>query len=264
LFAFLGALASATQDVAIDAWRIDVADEQTSVELLSSIYQFGYRIASIVGGAGAGHGRADELAAGLCADGRADRADRGGHPARADTPRAEQGALHATLGQPGELAPRARGWRCWWWGSVGPGPSARSWRSWCACCNRWRREKHPSVAAFTRETGPLIVLATVAVPLLVSAAINALKARRVAVLAAPDPAHGPLRTALNHLYVALVAPLAELVGRLRWGVLIVIGMILTYTLCYNMWAASPFRSTWNSCTIPRTRSPSPQSCSAFS
>jgi PAT family beta-lactamase induction signal transducer AmpG len=49
LFAFLGALASATQDVAIDAWRIDVADEQTSVELLSSIYQFGYRIASIVG-----------------------------------------------------------------------------------------------------------------------------------------------------------------------------------------------------------------------
>jgi PAT family beta-lactamase induction signal transducer AmpG len=96
------------------------------------------------------------------------------------------------------------------------------------------------VAAFTRETGPLIVLATVAVPLLVSAAINALKARRVAVLAAPDPAHGPLRTALNHLYVALVAPLAELVGRLRWGVLIVIGMILTYTLCYNMWASFAF------------------------
>jgi PAT family beta-lactamase induction signal transducer AmpG len=110
LFAFLGALASATQDVAIDAWRIDVADEQTSVELLSSIYQFGYRIASIVGGALAlvMAGRMSwplvyVLMAGLIAlivvvTLRAP-----------DTPRAEQGALHATLGQPGELAPRARG-----------------------------------------------------------------------------------------------------------------------------------------------------------
>jgi PAT family beta-lactamase induction signal transducer AmpG len=34
LFAFMAALASATQDVAIDAWRIDVADEETPVELL--------------------------------------------------------------------------------------------------------------------------------------------------------------------------------------------------------------------------------------
>src|SRR6476469_6564478 len=51
IFAVIAALASATQDVAIDAWRIDVADEQTPVELLSSVYQFGYRIASIVGGA---------------------------------------------------------------------------------------------------------------------------------------------------------------------------------------------------------------------
>jgi len=51
IFAFIAALASATQDVAVDAWRIDVADEESPVELLSAIYQFGYRIASIVGGA---------------------------------------------------------------------------------------------------------------------------------------------------------------------------------------------------------------------
>src|ERR1700755_2124777 len=51
LFAVGAALGSATQDVAVDAWRIDVADEITPVELLSAIYQFGYRIASIIGGA---------------------------------------------------------------------------------------------------------------------------------------------------------------------------------------------------------------------
>ena len=51
LFAFLAALASATQDIAIDAWRIDQADEDNPIELLSALTQFGYRTASIVGGA---------------------------------------------------------------------------------------------------------------------------------------------------------------------------------------------------------------------
>src|SRR5579875_958041 len=51
IFAVIGAFSSATQDIAVDAWRIDVADERTPVELLSAIYQFGYRTASIVGGA---------------------------------------------------------------------------------------------------------------------------------------------------------------------------------------------------------------------
>ena len=49
--AFAAAFASATQDIAIDAWRIDVADEHTSVDLLSAVSQFGYRIAAICGGA---------------------------------------------------------------------------------------------------------------------------------------------------------------------------------------------------------------------
>src|SRR5206468_11954980 len=51
IFAVIGSIASATQDIAVDAWRIDVADERTPVELLSAVYQFGYRTASIVGGA---------------------------------------------------------------------------------------------------------------------------------------------------------------------------------------------------------------------
>ena len=51
IFAVVGAISSAPQDIAVDAWRIDVADERTPVELLSAVYQFGYRTASIVGGA---------------------------------------------------------------------------------------------------------------------------------------------------------------------------------------------------------------------
>ncbi len=242
LFAFLAALASATQDVAVDAWRIDVADEDTPVELLSSIYQFGYRIASIVGGALAlvMAGRMSWplvyllMAAliGLI----------GVVTLRApDTPRPEQGTLHAALAQPGELTPRVRGiallivGTSWAWAigtivrfmvvmlsPLGPG------------------EKHPSVGDFTREFGPLIVAATVAVPLLVAAVTNAMRSRGQAVLTEPDIRISASRTAANHLYVALIAPLAELVARLGWGVLVVIGMILTYTLCYNVWSSFAF------------------------
>src|SRR4051812_40430356 len=109
IFAIIAALASATQDVAVDAWRIDVADEQSPVELLSAIYQFGYRIASIVGGA-----LALVLAArmswslvyllmggliGLLAL-IAFRAP--------DTPRPDADRLHKELAEPGAIEPRTR------------------------------------------------------------------------------------------------------------------------------------------------------------
>lgn len=50
--ALLVAFASATQDVAIDGWRINIAtqDEQA---MLAAIYQFGYRLALLCSGAGA-------------------------------------------------------------------------------------------------------------------------------------------------------------------------------------------------------------------
>src|SRR5689334_1731607 len=51
LIAFIAAIAAASHDIAIDAWRIDQADEVAPIDLLSAVYQFGYRTASIVGGA---------------------------------------------------------------------------------------------------------------------------------------------------------------------------------------------------------------------
>ena len=51
LLAAIGAFASATQDIAINAWRIDVADEVATIDILSTITQMGFRLASLVGGA---------------------------------------------------------------------------------------------------------------------------------------------------------------------------------------------------------------------
>lgn len=52
LFALVVAFAAATQDIAVDAWRIEAApnDEQG---LMAAAYQFGYRFALIAAGAGA-------------------------------------------------------------------------------------------------------------------------------------------------------------------------------------------------------------------
>jgi PAT family beta-lactamase induction signal transducer AmpG len=47
-FALLTAFASATQDVAIDAWRIEAANDADEVGLMTSAAQLGYRIALLV------------------------------------------------------------------------------------------------------------------------------------------------------------------------------------------------------------------------
>src|SRR5690606_9478236 len=52
LFALVLAFASATQDIAIDAWRIEAASDEKQ-GALAAVYQLGYRIALIASGAGA-------------------------------------------------------------------------------------------------------------------------------------------------------------------------------------------------------------------
>ncbi|KUR74090.1 hypothetical protein [Novosphingobium sp. FSW06-99] len=228
LIALIAALASATQDVAIDAWRIDVADDVITIELLSSLYQFGYRLAALVGGAFALFLAARMpwpmvygVMAGLLA---LIALITLGAP---DTPRPIVDDTAAMVDQPapllraGGLVVVALGWG-WAIGSIGlfmvamlgpvmPGVA------------------RPSVGDFTRGHAPLIVLATVGLPLLVAALTN--RARSGEGVPGKVPA-------VDHLWLALVAPLAELSARLGWRVLITIGVILTYTLCYNMWSSS--------------------------
>jgi MFS transporter, PAT family, beta-lactamase induction signal transducer AmpG len=244
IFAVIAALASATQDIAINAWRIDNADEETSVELLSAINQLGYRTASIVGGAVAlilaarmSWGAVYLVMAGLIGVMLAIALT------APDTQRPPRGALHEMMSQPGEVTPRVRFLALaivglsWLWAII---TIARFMISMLAPLAPGM--KRPSAGDFTGHTGPWIVIATVVVPLAVSAAINWLKSHGRAVQLEPDTSHSGLKTVGNHLYTALVAPLAELSGRLRWGVVVVIGFILTYALCYNVWAsfAYPF------------------------
>lgn len=244
LIAFVAAIASASHDIAIDAWRIDQADEDAPIELLSAIYQFGYRTASIVGGA---------VALVLAA--------RMSWPqvylvmaaifvglivitiTAPDSPRPARGTLYGALAEPGALKPRVRAallaivGASWLWAILRLITFAVSMLTPAA-----PGAKPPSVGDFTKTWGVLIIVATVFVPLTIAAVANLLAHRPDKVLTAPDKTVGPGRTVMNHLYSALVEPLAELCRRMGWGVLAAIGFILTYAICYNIWAsfAYPF------------------------
>ena len=244
LIAFFAAIASASQDIAIDAWRIDNADESAPIELLSAVNQFGYRTASIVGGALA------LFMAGTMSWPHVYMVMAGIMAALGlvtlsapDTPRPLASKLHAALADPGALAPK---WRALCLAVVGMSWGWAIWRIVSFALSMLGEAApgaaKPSVSDFTKAYGPLIILATVFVPLGVATLTNWLKTRGTYVLSAHDDTHSVPRTAANHLYSALVDPLAELSRRLGGGVLIVIGFILTYAICYNIWAsfAYPF------------------------
>ena len=241
IFAVIGAIASATQDIAVDAWRIDVADERTPVELLSAVYQFGYRIASIVGGAIAlvlaarmAWGTVYLIMAALVVVLMVVAVT------APDTERPPSGVIERALEQAGEVSTTVRFAAlaivgvCWLWAIVSLGVFMAS------MLNVAPGEKPPSVADFTTHVGPWIIVATVFVPLVVSATVNWLKNHGRGVQHEQHTKVSAGRAAMNHTYGALVSPLAELSSRLGWGVLIIIGFILTYALCYNIWSSFAF------------------------
>lgn len=247
LLAGIGAFASATQDVVVDAWRVDVADEVATIDILSTVYQMGYRIAALVGGA---------LALFM--------AERTSWP----TVYAIMGAIMATIGllsllapdaketaarigageeelaelrRPGEIAPRIRKWALlaigllWGWAlatvgvfmvrSLGSDPDMR-----------------PDSVAFIATQGPLVVVATVVVPAIIAAWLVILKRNGRYVLQHAAPATTRFERAIDHGYRALILPLTDFVGRLGWAVIIVLGLVLTYRITDSIWGsfAYPF------------------------
>jgi MFS transporter, PAT family, beta-lactamase induction signal transducer AmpG len=241
LIAVTGAFASATQDVVIDAWRIDVADEVATLEILSTIYQFGYRVSALVGGA-----LALVLAARISWP--TVYAVMGGLMLIAvvatvfapDTARPPGDGQLAALRQPGAIDPRLR--------AIGLAVVAAGW-AWAIITIAVFMIRvlmaspddplRPMPGDFTRRMGPWIVFATVIVPSLVAAYFNWLRERGRDLLKQPVPVTS-LSRAADHAYSALILPLAELVGRLKWGAIVALGLILSYRLCDSIWGPFAF------------------------
>ncbi len=239
LLAGIAAFASATQDIVIDAWRVEVADEAAPLEVLSSVYQLGYRLAGLAGGALALVAAARigwpsvyfwfgvfmlfaMLASWFAPDTSWDETleSEAELLARPLTKRIRLGAL----GIVGAL---------WGWAlftviafmveSLGAAPGDR-----------------PDATAFTKFYGPLIVVATVVIPAIIAAVLDGW--RRQGRYLTPSEESGPVRGFTGHTYRALVEPLAELTGRLGWAAILVLAIVLSYRLTDSVWGpfALPF------------------------
>jgi len=247
LLAGIGAFASATQDVVMDAWRVDVADEVATIDILSTVYQLGWRSAVLVGGALALF-MAERmgwpavyailgLLMGLIALASifAPESDRTVASLAAD-----DDALRE-LRDPGQLTPKVRGWALaivgalWAWALITVGvfmvrslsndPSAR-----------------PDSVEFIRNMGPVIVVATVVVPVIIAAVLENWRRKGCYVLDRVAAKQGALDAFVDQGYRALVLPLTEFVGRLGWAVIIVLTLVLSYRFTDTVWGsfAYPF------------------------
>jgi PAT family beta-lactamase induction signal transducer AmpG len=237
VIAVIAAFLSATQDVVIDAWRIEVADEAATVDLLSAIYQLGNRFAALAGGAlalvlaarlswptvyvGFGFVMLAALVMTLFTpEIRRDPADEASPLAAHSVPeRGQRGIVLAIVAV------------CWGWAIfmlghfmvaalTPPAPGTTA----------------PSAGVFTQTWGPWIIVATVILPALISGWTN----RLPKIQGAAEPTPSALQAFANHSYRALILPLAEIVERLRWGAFLVLALILLYRIADSIWAPFAF------------------------
>lgn len=251
LLAAIGAFASATQDIGINAWRIDVADDVATIDILSTVTQMGFRLASLVGGAiglimAARHGwpfvyvlfGGFMLVIGIAALFAPDAEVSEDRVANAATSQSELAELYRA----GEVAETVRN------------------RALVAIGSLWLLaigtvvifmirsmtegpESRPDVTLFTATFGPLIVFATIILPSAIAAWVAKQKrdGTNVIIGNGGGTASNPVKFT-DHLYRALVLPLVELVDRVGWSLVLVLALVLTYRITDSIWGvfAYPF------------------------
>jgi PAT family beta-lactamase induction signal transducer AmpG len=249
LLAAIGAFASATQDIAINAWRIDVADEVATIDILSTITQMGFRLASLVGGAiglimAERHGwpfvyvmfGGFMLAIGIAGLFAPDARVSGDRAANAAVNRDEVAELYDV----GEVTEKVRNRALlavgllWAWaiGTV----VVFMVRSMTAS-----PENRPDVTEFTTGFGPLIIIATIVLPAFIAAWVVKQQRDGENVITSPSEAGHAVKFT-DHLYRALVLPLVEFVARMGWALMLVLALVLTYRITDSIWGvfAYPF------------------------
>ncbi len=241
LFAGLAAaaaFASASQDIVIDAWRIETADDATKIDYLSTRYQLGYRLAAILGGAVAllladlwrtagdaaagwpqGYGWMAAMM-GLCIFATIVAPEpllqpRAAAPAGQDDPAARQLRARAVL-------PVAIGW-------AGSGVAIIGFMIYSLTST-----EKVSAAAFRDAATPWILLVTVGAPLAVSFWL----AGRPQALVSPPQS----KAFTDILFARVLAPLTDIVKRYWVWAIPVLLLAMTYRIADSIWGsfANPF------------------------
>ncbi len=226
--AVLCTFASASQDVLIDAWRIEVADEEITVDLLSAVYQLGYRTSVILGGAGAliiaarlGWNDTFTVLSVLMAV-------------------AVSGVFIATDSTVAERTRSAFTDAPPLWRNLALTPVIIGWAwSFAALFGfmafALNAPDQANARNFTLHTGPLIIVASIIAPVIAAAIMLYGQDRWKPTASAMQT--WPGQKVLDALYGSVLAPMADIIERLRFGAILVLMLVLSYRFADLVWGA---------------------------
>ena len=234
--ALLIALASATHDIVLDAWRIEVAESDEDLDMMSALYQFGYRLAGLLTGALALVLAARIgwnytymlLAVGMLV------ATVGTFIAPVPPKRIE-----VTVTELAEQSGLSLNYR-----NIAVVAVGIAWAAGIYFVFEFMYRTftftpvsqedamaalvptRPSGFSFLRENGPTIVFLTVIVPTIVASLVNQ-RARLP----------GIAKKTSDTIFASIIVPLMDLTKRLGWGFLLVLALVLTYRFADLVWGA---------------------------
>jgi PAT family beta-lactamase induction signal transducer AmpG len=230
LLALWIALMSATHEIVLDAWRIEVARSDEDRDLMAALYQFGYRLSGFITGFVALllAARFGWVSVYLISAAMMVLAALG--TMIAPEPDAE---LNQDKNRPSFFASLPQDVRDNATRLISIGWLVAGAMIFWFMTQALVLDSNPSARNFVRNQGPIIVFLTVLLPALVAAYLL-LKHKPVAKTEAEAPTEpGILRT----LFRAIFDPLMDLVQRLRWGVILVLLLALTYRFTDAVWGA---------------------------
>jgi PAT family beta-lactamase induction signal transducer AmpG len=226
--AVLCTIASASQDVLIDAWRIEVADEEVTIDLLSAVYQLGYRTSVILGGAGAliiaarlGWNNTFVALTALMA-------------------LAVSGVFIAADSQIAERSRREIDSSPPLWRNLALTPVILGWAwSFTALFGfmafALNAPDQANARAFTLQTGPLIILASIIAPVIAASVM--LYGQRKWTPGPEAQKTWPGQKIFDALYGSVLAPMADIIDRLKLGAVLVLVLVLSYRFTDLIWGA---------------------------
>lgn len=237
------ALLSATHDIVLDAWRIEVARNDEDLDLMSALYQFGYRFAGLLTGALAlvaaariGWPTTIALLAvlmGLSMLGTLVAPE----PENKQTK--EAGALARESGLASYLRQRASGGVMLAWAIAIFMVLAFMWQYLTFTAPTPEQVEAGAASSpmsprtFMLTRAPFVVGLTVLVPSLVAAFL--LRKPRPEDMSAPTSS--VLQSVSDAIFGAVIVPLMDLVKRLGWAFILILALILTYRFADLVWGS---------------------------
>jgi PAT family beta-lactamase induction signal transducer AmpG len=237
LIALIVALMSATHDIILDAWRIEVARSDEDKDMMSALYQFGYKSAGFITGFFALLMAARigwpmvylmiaaflliSISGSLIAP----------EPESSHEKNRERLSYLPAVG-----APVARTVMLVWAAAI----AVALYKIGNFAVGTLVFRTAPKPAIFIAEQGPAIVALTVLLPTLIAAWMLIAKKAAASPLAAP-PSDLGART-VQSLFHGIFDPLMDLLDRMRWGAVLVLLLALTYRFTDAVWGtfAYPF------------------------